>query len=68
MSEWQPIETAPVGVWLLFLDGEGVIREALNGQRHHVDMRLSGRDKGSTVNAYMHCYTHWMPLPAAIDT
>src|SRR5690625_368782 len=65
-GEWQPIETAPIGIWCLFLDGRGTMEAAIYGHAVHVDKVLQKADNEpihETFYNYYHNYTHWMPLP-----
>ena len=60
-DDWQPIETAPIDEWVLMLDGSNCkISTRQTGCNVYVDKRLKD---GQTVNAYLHSYTHWQPLP-----
>lgn len=66
--KWQPIETAPIGIWCLFLDGRGTMEAAIYGHAVHVDKVLQKSDNEpihETFYNYYHNYTHWMPLPEA---
>jgi hypothetical protein len=67
--EWQPIETAPVGEWLLCRRAGQqlpfVIRQCAEGEWEFAD----GEDEDGTL--YLRCWnedfnpTHWMPIPVA---
>lgn len=56
-SEWQPIETAPVGTMLLFCS----IKAQEARDWCFVDWRVDGRLQSGHARAEP---THWMPLPA----
>jgi hypothetical protein len=67
MSEWQPIETAPMdGEWMLLAGESGYVHRpyfATAGRWDAYKQRWEGTES-NPLSDYGIVPTHWMPLPA----
>lgn len=75
MSEWQPIETAPEGIILVYGKWDGPRQPKPYESDYHVAWRDSNGDSGFLVDVTEDgefidtgfTPTHWMPLPDPPD-